>query len=121
MRYRKLSPTGDYVFGNNLLSFWIDVPDAVAQAVKTRLQLWTGEFFLDVLEGTPWLTTVFGKHSQDEADITVQERVNGTQGMLQIANFDSAIDADKRNYSVTITIDTIYGPTQIQMDNVGSF
>lgn len=121
MRYRKLSPSGDYTFGNGLLNFWIDVPDAVAQAIKTRLQLWSGEWFLDVTEGTPWLVTVLGKHSQDEADITVQERVNDTQGMLQIANFDSDIDADDRKYSVTMTVNTIYGPTQIQMDSVGSF
>ncbi|WP_083331557.1 hypothetical protein [Brucella inopinata] len=39
MRYRKLDENDDYVFGGNLASFFIDQPEAPAQAVKTRLML----------------------------------------------------------------------------------
>lgn len=121
MRYRKLTSDGDYSFGSGLLNFWIDVPDAVAQAVKTRLGLWTGEWFLDVDEGTPWMISVLGKHSKTEADVTIQDRVNDTQGLLNIANYDSTLDPVNRKFAVDMLINTIYGPSQIQQDNVGNF
>lgn len=121
MRYRKLTTDGDYSFGNGLFNFWIDVPDAVAQAVKTRLGLWTGEWFLDVDEGTPWLISVLGKHSQTQADVTIQDRVNNTQGVVGIENYSSALDADLRRFAVTMTVNTIYGPASQFTQNVGNF
>ena len=98
MRYRKLSPTGDYTFGNGLSDFWINVPDAPAQAVKTRLLLWLGEWFLDTTEGTPYLEGIIGKHSQATADSTIQARVSGTQGIVDIQNYNSVLNPDERNY-----------------------
>lgn len=117
MRYRKLSPTGDYLFGNGLNDFWINVPDAPAQAVKTRLLLWLGEWFLDLTEGTPFLEGILGKHSQATADQTIQNRVTGTQGVTDILNYSSVLNPDRRTLSVEMEIDTVYGPTVAQLQN----
>lgn len=117
MRYRKLSPTGDYTWGNNALDFYIDVPEAVAQAVKTRLLLWFGEWFLDIEEGTPYMQGVIGKHSQATADSTIQSRIAGTESLTGIPSFTSTIDSDTREYSASATIDTLYGPTQVTLEN----
>lgn len=117
MRYRKLSPTGDYVFGNSELDFYVNEPAAVGQAVKTRLLLWLGEWFLDLNEGTQWMQGVIGKHSQTTADATVQDRIAGTQGLADIASFTSTVNPDTRLYSVNTTIDTIYGTTTVQLQN----
>lgn len=68
MRYRKLSDTGDYTLGHGPANFWRDVPQAPAQAVATRLRLLTGEWFLDLAEGTPYQTGVLGKHTQATYD-----------------------------------------------------
>src|SRR5260364_424406 len=54
MRYRRLDAAGDYAFGRGLSDFEQDTPEAVAQAVKTRLALRFGEWFLDTSDGTPW-------------------------------------------------------------------
>ena len=43
MRYRKLDEDGDYSFGRGAADFWVNVPDAPAQAVRTRLALWQGQ------------------------------------------------------------------------------
>lgn len=117
MRYRKLTSSGDYSFGNNLQDFYIDVPAAVGQAVQTRILLWLGEWFLDINEGTPFMTGILGKHSKATADSTLQERILGTQGLVDLASYESVIDPETRTMSVTATIDTLYGTTAVELAN----
>jgi hypothetical protein len=117
MRYRKLSPTGDYTFGSGLQNFYIDVPAAVGQAVETRLSLWLGEWSFDTSQGTPYITGVLGKNGQTIADGTVQAQTLGTQGIVDIQNYQSSINQSNRNYSVEMAIDTIYGPTSVTLTN----
>lgn len=121
MRYRKLSADGDYTFGSGQLDFYRDVPAAVGQAVQTRLLLWLGEWFLNTDEGTPFMQGVFGKHSQESANVTLQDRIQGTQGMVDIQDFQSQIDPDSRAMTVECTIDTIYGPTALEIANYSNF
>lgn len=121
MRYRKLSPTGDYTFGSGQLNFYRDVPEAVGQAVQTRLNLWTGEWFLDSDEGTPYLEGILGKHSQTDANNVIIQRTSGTQGFADITEFSSEIDPNTRAMTVNETIDTIYGPTTVTLQNYVNF
>lgn len=121
MRYRKLSPSGDFTFGNSLQDFYIDVPAAPGQAVQTRFLLWQGEYYLDLDEGTEYPEGVIGKHSQGEADLVLQDRALGAQGVTDIANFSSQVDPDTRGYSVVLTVDTVYGQTEVQLANLTNF
>lgn len=121
MRYRKLSPTGDYQFGNGQADFYRDVPDAVSQAVKTRLLLWLGEWFLDIEEGTPYLQGIVGKHTQQQANDIIQTRTLRTQGVRDMSDYEAQTDAETRAMGVTFTIDTIYGPTQVEVENYGNY
>lgn len=109
MRYRKLTPSGDYQFGNQQADFWRDVPDAPAQAVKTRLHLQLGEWFLDLTEGTPWKTRVLGKYTRDTRNPVIQARVLGTRGVRRILSYGSQVNPDTRRFEVQVTIDTIFG------------
>jgi len=113
MKYRKLDANEDYSFGNGNLDFHKDTPETVAQAVLTRLRLWSGEWFLDTTEGTPYQAGVFGKNDQATADGVMRERILGTQGVVGIVAFSSSLNRDLRLYSVSATIDTIYGQVQI--------
>ncbi len=117
MRYRKLTANGDYSFGNGQLDFYRDVPEAVGQAVKTRILLWVGEWFLDTSEGTQFMLGILGKHSKEVADRTIRDRVLKTQGVTNIETYESTIDPDSRLLTVTLTINTIYGPTKVQLEN----
>lgn len=56
MRYRREDADGDYTFGSGDDTWLINSPEAVAQAVKTRFELWYGQWFLDTTEGTPWIS-----------------------------------------------------------------
>jgi hypothetical protein len=109
MRYRKLSPTGDMVFGQNLNSFFINVPEAVAQAAKTRLNMYVGDWYLNILDGTPWNTKVLGKYTGSTRDPAVRARILETQGLLSITNYGSTFNDITRKYSVNASISTIYG------------
>lgn len=109
MRYRKLDPDGDYSFGRGSADFWVDVPDAVAQAVKTRLFLFEGEWFLDSREGMTWNTEVLGVRTANTRDPAIRRRVLGTQGAKSLLDYSSSLDRDARDFSVNLTIDTIYG------------
>ncbi len=121
MRYRKLTPSGDYSFGNGQDDFYRDVPESVGQACKTRLLLWLGEWFLDIEEGTPFMQGILGKYSVDVANTTIQDRALGTQGLVDLTNYVSTIDPDTRGLSVEFSIDTIYGPTVVQVANYANY
>lgn len=122
MKYRTLSADGDYTFGNGNLDFYIDIPEAVAQAVKTSLLLWLGEWYLDVTAGVPYMQSVIGKHSQDLADSTLVAQISQVQGVVNIVDFQSIIDPNTRTYSVVKgTINTIYGLTEVEIKNETNF
>lgn len=117
MRYRKLTDDDDYTFGNSQADFYRDVPMAVGQAAKTRLLLWLGEWYLNIDEGTPYLQGILGKYSLETAETTIRDRVQDTEGLANIENLEGILDAENRHLSVGITINTIYGPTTVQIDN----
>lgn len=114
MKYRKLDEDGDYVFGGNLASFFIDQPEAPAQAVKTRLMLQQGEWFIDLTDGTPWKTKILGKYTSATRDPVLRSRILGTTGVSALALYASQFNPDTRQYDVQAQIDTIYGKVQFR-------
>jgi hypothetical protein len=114
MRYRKLDANGDYTFGHQQADFYRDQPEAVGQAVKTRLGLLTGEWFLDTTEGTPWRTDILGKYTQGAYDAVLKDRILETEGVQSIDAYTSSLDRNTRTLSVTATISTIYGTATVQ-------
>lgn len=121
MRVRQLSPTFDMTFGSSGLNFLVDSPAAVGQVVQTSLLLWLGEWFLDTTLGMPWIESVFGKHSQDTADLSVQNYILDVQGVVDIQNYVSVNNQSTRKYLATCTINTIFGQTQQQIANESLF
>lgn len=110
MRYRQLDSSGDYM----LNSFLQNSPECVGQAVLTRLELGTGQWFLDITEGTPWNTQVLGKYTTNLYDPAIKDRILGTPGVLELQSYSSARNPDTRQLTVAATISTIYGVTSIE-------
>ena len=115
MRYRKLDSAGDMLFGHQLQDFFIDDSLAVAQAVKTRLALWLGEWYLDLEDGTPWQNGILGKGTDVTADALLRRRILETEGVVEIVDgtYFSTLDRDTRTLSVACTIETIDGTAQV--------
>lgn len=114
MRYRRLGDDRDYVLGRGAADLMRDVPEAVAQAVVTRLRLLAGEWFLDLQEGMPYAQAVFGRHTQASYDLAVRGRILGTEGVRSITAYDSGVDPETRRLTIAVTIDTVYGPATLE-------
>lgn len=110
MRYRTQDASGDYT----LNTFLVNSPEAVGQAIKTRLALITGEWWLNINEGTPWRTQVLGKYTTNSYDAVLKSRILKTQGVLSIDAYDSQLDRNTRALAVSATVTTIYGKTTIE-------
>ncbi|MPU29134.1 hypothetical protein FVB13_07860 [Escherichia coli] len=113
MRYRREDADGDYTFGSGDDTWLINSPDAVAQAVKTRFELWYGQWFLDTTAGTPWIQSVLGKQKPDVYNLAIRQRILETQGVNSIIDFNTSVNTSTRRVTFTATIDTIYGTTTV--------
>jgi len=113
VKYRRLDENGDYVFGKQANNFYVDVPDAPAQAVGTRLKLLTGEWFLDLSEGCPYNPQVLGNRTLSTYDMAIQQTITETPGVLRLVDYSSEVGND-RDLTVVATIDTIYGQATLQ-------
>ena len=113
MQYRKLDQDGDMVLGHGEADYLRDSPECVAQAVVTRLRLLTGEWFLDLTEGTPYVPSVLGKHTRETYDAVIRRRVLETEGVREIEEYESLFDGETRKLTVTIRLNTVYGPAAV--------
>lgn len=110
MRVRGMDANGDMAFGKGGQNYLADSPSAVAQSIQTRLGLWTGQWFLDVTEGTPWPTDVLGKGAQATKDMAIRKRILTGPGVTAIATYSSSIDAS-RKMAVSGTVQTEFSET----------
>ncbi|CDH33293.1 hypothetical protein [Xenorhabdus bovienii] len=111
MRYRREDSNGDYSFGQGDNTFLTNLPEAVAQAVKTRLNLWRGDWFLDTAVGTPYREAVLEKNYASA--MAIREHILGTEGVTEITSLDARRDPDTRKITITATINTRYGKTTV--------
>jgi hypothetical protein len=101
-------------FGNQQGDFHRDSPAGVAQCIGTRLRLWTGEWFLDVEEGTPYMGGVLGVRTRATIEPSLRHRIAGTPGFSVFASFDLTLEPETRDFSLHCEVDTIYGPATVQ-------
>lgn len=114
--YRKLDDSGDYVFGQQSGNFYKDQPEAVAQAVKTRLGLIEGEWFLDISIGTPYNSQILGAGMVSKYDRAIQTVILNTVGVTRILEYSSQVNPLTRAAQVNCTIETAYGQATFQQN-----
>lgn len=113
MRYRREDKNADYSFGQGDHTFLVNSTECVAQAVKTRLELWRGQWFLDSEEGTPWRQAVLGKHNAEAYGLAIKQRILNTPGVRGINDFNAITSPETRKITVTVRIQTLYGETAV--------
>lgn len=109
MIYRRLSATGDYTFGRNNLNFYTNQPEAVAQAIQTRLKLNRGDWFLDTTAGTPYNLSILGANKLNSYAPAIKSVILDTPGVKSIVSYSSYVNLITRAATVYCVVDTIYG------------
>lgn len=115
MIYRKLDANDDYVFGKGPGNFLSNSPETVAQAIKTALRLFQGEYFPDTSAGVPFGSKILGAGTKSSYDLALQSVILNVTGVLQITQWASSVDPTTRKASVSCTVDTVYGQAQLKI------
>lgn len=113
MRVRRLTSSGDYSFGGGLADYLADSAEAVAQRVRTRLDLWLGQWFADLNAGTPWETEILGKYTGGSRDLVLRAAILDTDGVRSLISYSSRLDRTTRVLTVAARLDTIYGEASV--------
>lgn len=103
--------TGDIVTSG--IQFISGQPE-IAQTIKTRLRLFYGEYFRDITDGTPWFQRILGKNEGlDAIESILRTRIAQTEGVIQLFSFSMDYNLDNRRLSVTSSVLTQFGMTEI--------
>ncbi len=113
MRVRKVDASGDMVWGHGQANYWNNAAEGVRLLIMERLRLWTGQWWLNLIEGMPWATKVLGKYTAAVRDQAIRKRILGTVGVTGITSYSSTFDPVARKFSVQVTVSTLYGPGTI--------
>jgi hypothetical protein len=106
MTVRALDSTGDIATsGAQFFSGYSALE--VAQNVRTRLKLFTNEWFLNINEGTPWFDSavapgILGKNTRTAAsrEAVIRRRIFLSPGMAGMTSFKVDYDLATRSLSV---------------------
>ena len=106
MIYRKLDENGDYSFGNNSFDFVSD-DEAIAQAIKTKLYLFYGEWWEDISLGLPMFQSILGQVSNSNLKQTVillsAEQISLVKGVSSVDSINVSISARKLDLEIEVT------------------
>ncbi len=124
MLYRRLTEDHDMSFGRGKQDFLEDSlgnPEAIAQAIKTRLLLFLGEWWMDTLDGLPLWQKILGQRVVDKGiiDRILIDRIrafvmpDNRFGIISIYDVSGEFNPEDRSYSFSCMVDTIYGKLRI--------
>ena len=105
MIIRNLDSTGDWLFGHSLSDYLYDEA-AIELNVKTKLQEWQGNCYFSMLSGIDWIN-LLGKGKLNSLLLSLKTLMLSCYGVINV-NYISVSNIS-RNYTITYSIDTVYG------------
>jgi hypothetical protein len=103
----ELDSTKDLFLREGTIATVLD-PDQVAQDIKTKLQTFQGEYFLDVEFGVPYFQTIFQKPSDIGLfDTAIRAMIYSAPGVDDITAYQSSINSIERRYRVDFTVSLV--------------
>lgn len=82
----------------------------VAQHVRTRLQFFEGEWFLDLSAGIPWIQDIFTRPANlVRAETLIKNEITTTPGVLRLIEFEVNFDNASRRMFITGSAQTDFG------------
>lgn len=110
MRTRRIDDNNDWTFGAGRQNY-TDKSDAVAQKVKTRLQSFLGDWFLDQDIGIDWLTEMSSRSQTSKILSDARSCILQTVGVSTLDSFSYDRNDKTRKLTITASYTDIYGAT----------
>lgn len=115
MQYRKLTETGDYAFGSGKLNFINDL-DAIAQAVKTKLLLFYGEWWEDTTIGIPMFESIVGQVNSKNIATALKELVKKRLQDIPEITETKDLEVEIQGRSITLSLTAIVAGEEITVE-----
>jgi hypothetical protein len=118
--YRQLNPYNDPQWGQGVANFLTNVY-AVAQAVRTILLLFLGEWWESVLDGTPMWQKILGvgpsggQSLTQQVSLIIQQRILGSPYVTGISNLVVSFNLPQRAFSISCDLQTSFGSTSVSI------
>lgn len=114
--YRKLDENNDPLWGQGQANFLSDL-EATAQAILTRVRLFQGEWWANLLDGTPMWQSIMGASASDanRKAITqlIVQRISETPFVLELLNLTTSFEPTTRKYNFSVVVKTQFGILQV--------
>lgn len=84
--------------------------DRVMQSIRTRLNFYQGEWFLDESAGVPWRQQIFVKPANLAiVESIIKAKISSTYGVNELQAFAMSFDPQNRTLNIAFSCNTIYG------------
>jgi hypothetical protein len=113
MIIRALDTDFDFTFGKGIQNYLREI-DALKLNLQTRLKSWKGDCFYAVAEGVDY-NNFLDVGTKEFLDRDIKRVILQTEGVLKITEYESNLERDEREISISATILTIFGIGQIQI------
>ena len=111
LTYRKLDSNGDPMMGRGTANFVSDL-DAVAQAILTKLRLFTNEWWENRNTGTPLFDEMLGTSNNSKPQLVAQllkQRILETPYVLSVNHLETNFDSGSRRFQFSCQVTTQFG------------
>ncbi|BBP84549.1 MULTISPECIES: hypothetical protein [Pseudomonas] len=103
MRVRRIDKDGDWTFGQGRNNY-ADGSECVAQRVCTRLRSFSGDWFLDLEHGLPWLPRMERPADLAQIEVDIKRCILTTEGVSEILDFQISETPDDRRLGIAVTL-----------------
>ena len=107
MFHRNLDINGDWVLGSGNSSFAND-QEAIALNIKTRLSSWNGNCPHDLTAGIDWINRL-DANQEEQLRLDLAACIAKSYGVMNVTAVSATLDRRTRNYTISYSVDTIYG------------
>ena len=108
----ELDSTNDLVIENYDLALLTEA-NQVAQNIQIKLQMFQGEWFLDITAGLPYYESILVKNPDGaEIDAIIKSEILAVEGVNELLEYSAEFDENNPRWlNVTFTVDTDFGVT----------
>lgn len=116
MRFRNLTPEGDWTFGQGKSSYATQ-NKAIGLNIKTRLLSWLNDCFFDTGAGIDWPNRLGSKNQRFLLEQDLRRVILQSDGVTGILTFDTILEG--RNFTANYSVQTQFSDSYQDSIEIG--